>query len=67
MKVIGEIIVQVKYGKYKGDLKLYVVEEAGPNLMGIKLVATDPSRLEGSGSCNCKRQTTVLIRNIEGT
>ena len=34
MKVLGEAQVQVIYGEYKGTLKLYVVEGAGPNLMG---------------------------------
>ena len=34
MKVLDEAPVQVMYGEYKGTLKLYVVERAGPNLMG---------------------------------
>jgi len=35
MKVIGKMVVQVKYGEYEGALKLYVVEGAGPTLMGL--------------------------------
>ena len=34
VKVLGEAQVQVIYGEYKGTLMLYVVEGAGPNLMG---------------------------------
>ena len=34
MKVLGETMIQVKYGDYKGTLKLYVVDGTGPNLMG---------------------------------
>ena len=35
MKVLGETMVQVKYGDYKGTLKLYAVDRAGPNLIGF--------------------------------
>jgi len=34
MKVLGELHVNVKYGKYDGIHKLFVVEGSGPNLMG---------------------------------
>ena len=36
MKVLGEATVQVKYGDYCGTLKVYVINETGPNLMGLK-------------------------------
>jgi len=34
MKVLGELHVNVKYGKHDGIHKLFVVEGLGPNLMG---------------------------------
>ena len=35
MKVLGQTMIQVSYGDYKGTQKLYVVEGHGPNLMGL--------------------------------
>ena len=42
MTVLGEASVEVRYNKYKGTHKLYVVEGTGPTLLGRDWSRTIP-------------------------